>query len=124
MVFLPLDWMVHWFALPKAREMLDQDNIEIGDIQWSLTGGFEFHDIRVGPPKGYTKDVVTLKRLAVHYDLFSIIGGDFQLREVAVESAHVFIEVKDGKPSVVAMMEHLPPSEPPRRRSPRARRRS
>lgn len=113
LIFLPLDWAVHSIVLPKAHEMLDQDNIEIGDVQWSLTGGFEFHDIRVGPPKGYTKDIVTLKRMAVHYDLFSAIGGDFQLREVSLDAPHVFLEVKEGKPSIVAMLEKLPKSEPP-----------
>lgn len=113
LIFLPLDWAVHSLVLPKAHEMLDQDNIEIGEVEWSLTGGFEFHDIRVGPPKGYTKDILTLKRMAVHYDLFSIVGGDFQLREVSLDAPHVFMEIKDGKPAVVAMLEKLPKSEPP-----------
>lgn len=112
-VFLPLQWIVQSVVLPKVHEMLDQDNITIGAVDWSLTNGLEFRDIRVGPPKGYTKDVVTLKRLAVHYELFSILSKDFQVTEVAVEDPVAFLEVRDGKTSIDAMLAHLPPSEPP-----------
>lgn len=112
-IFLPLNWIVQSFVLPAVHETFGQDNITIGRCEWSLTHGVEFHEIRVGPPAGYTKDILTLKRMAVHYDLFSYFGGDFQLTEVAVEQPHAFLEIKNGKSAIDAMLEKLPPPEPP-----------
>ena len=110
-IFLPLNALLQQVALPQAREMLQHEDITVGHAEFYLFDGFELHNVHVGPPKGYTEDLVNLKRLAVHYDLWSALDDNLIVKEIAVEGLKVYLEIIEEKPSVQALLDNLPPSE-------------
>lgn len=112
-VHFPLDAATHRFGLPYAREYTKHAKIELGDMSFYLLDGLEIRDIRVGPPEGYTRDIFTAKRLLVRYDLTRLLAGELVVTDVLLDEPAVFLEVVDGKPNVVALLEKLPKSETP-----------
>jgi hypothetical protein len=112
LLFAPINWITQNQVLPIARTMLDHDEITIGNIDGSPLTGFEIREIRVGPPKGYREDIVNVGRVAFYYDLTDLLGRTLTLSSVEVEDPHVFLELRDGKPNVQALLDALPGSEP------------
>lgn len=112
-VWLPLETLTHKLVLPKIRQTLGFDDIHAGGVDFNLLEGLEIRDLRVGPPPGFKHDLMTLKTVRVKYDLTGITEGVIRIEEVLVESPAVFLEVVDGKSNVEALLEMLPPSEPP-----------
>ncbi len=112
LAFFPANW-VKEPALDQVRALLNQD-IEVDDIGFSAFSGLHLRSVRLGPPKGYTKDVFTLKELRLDYSLWSLLGGEFVINEVLIDSPRAQIETIDGKMNVQAMLDNMATKETPK----------
>ncbi len=107
--FFPIN-TVKDIALEEARGMLNQE-INIGDMSLNLLTGLDINDIYLGPPKGYTKPIFTMKKIAVHYSLWGLPFGQVTVEEILLDSPHANVETIDGKMNVLAMLDNLPKGE-------------
>ncbi len=107
----PADTVTQRVALPFARELLKHPGIEVGAVDFYALDGLVLHDLRVGPPKGYQRDVFTAKRVVVRYDVTDA-PSRIVVRDILLDEPAAFLEIVDGKPNVLALLEALPPSEP------------
>ena len=81
-----------------AIEYLEETtNTEVGieELDLSLWSGVEILGLSIGPPKGFEKDLLVWKRVAVHWSLWSLLEKEVRITELAIQSLHANIEQKN-----------------------------
>ena len=113
-----------WLLSPKwvrdtAVSALTNDlgiSAEIGRLDYHPLTGVALTDVRVKPPPGFERDVLTADRIEVRYSLWPLITGEVAVRSVAIENAHLVYETSGETNSLDALLaridDALGPSEP------------
>ncbi len=119
-IFLPLN-TIKDFAMPSVRDAINHQNLDVGEIDFNLFGGFVIRDIRVGPPEkpaGFTKDILRVDEVNITYAILSaVFSNEVTLENVLLKNITVDIESlpqDDGRflPSFQALLDNMPKSEP------------
>lgn len=81
--------------------------VEIGAIEYGLHFGVVAGPIRVGPPPGYTRDLLRAERLALRYDLSGLAQKEVVVEEVTLDQVVVVLEKKDGRSGLDVVLAKL-----------------
>lgn len=85
--------------------------IEIGEVHYDLLSGIEIIHLRIGPPKGFTRDVFTADRIALHYDLSKIASRQVTVREISIDRPALTIETRGDATNLDAFRSNTPPKQ-------------
>ncbi len=97
-------------AITAARDALGVE-VDIAELDYHPSWGLVLRGLRVGPPTGFTRDVLTLGALELRWRLPWSSDGAVVIERAALVSPHVVVETVNGVRNVDAL---LPPSgEPP-----------
>lgn len=109
-VLLLLTYFPGNFALDQARQhvpMIEENGIDVGNLSFSIFSGVEINDIRIAPPQGYTKPIVTIGTIRLAYSLPALASNTVRIDEILLDSLHVNLETIDGKTNLDAFLENL-----------------
>ena len=95
-LFPPSD-LLRRAALPIARSALNHDNLELGSLELRPLSHVELRDLWLGPPRGYSRPMLTVGRIVVRYDLSRIAQGELRVVQVQVERPVLRVEHRRGK---------------------------
>ncbi len=80
---------------------------EIESIHYDPFTGLVLEGIRLGPPKGFERDVFVAKRLVLTYDLTGALAGRIRIKELTLDTPTVVLETREGRTNVDAVLAHL-----------------
>ena len=88
---------------------------EIDDLDYHPFEGLEIEAFRVGPPAGFTEDVLVADRLTVRYEPTAALFGEVVVDEVSLLRPTLVLEVQDGRLNLAALFADLggPADAPP-----------
>ncbi len=67
-------------------------DVELASLELHLGSGLELHGMRIGPPPGFSKDVVRFDRFAFKWSLWDLLLLRAVVDELALEGLHLNIE--------------------------------
>ncbi len=115
----------HWLPEAKVRELAQRElgqllgaEVRIGHLRLDLLHGLTLDAICVGPPPGFSRDVLCVRRVELAYDLSR---DRVVLHRALIEAPKIVVETAHGVRNIDAILQHLAPSEPePQPPEPRA----
>ena len=106
------DERLRGLAEQAARERLKTE-VTIGHLEISLLSGLEIHDVRVSPPRGFTRDPIAFHRLAVHWSAVKLLRLHVVIPEIAFEGVRLALEENDQGQNLQTILAAVKgPSEP------------
>jgi len=93
-------------AIAAAKDFLHVD-VDIAQVDYDLAWGIELRGIRIGPPAGFTRDVLQVEQIALRYAL--PWDGVVVIQKAVVTRPHAVIETVNGVKNIEAL---FPPGEP------------
>jgi hypothetical protein len=91
----------------RAGEALHA-KVEIDKLHYHPLTGIELSGVRIGPPEGFTRDVLRVDRIAIRYDLSGIWERTIDVQEISIERPELVLETRGGRLNVSALF----PSKP------------
>lgn len=90
--------------------------VQIERLDYHPLTGAELTHLVVGPPEGFTEDVLRVERIRVGYGLGEILSRHVTVKEVAVVGPVLTIETREGRRNIDALLsstggEEAPPKE-------------
>lgn len=76
----------------------------IGSFRYQSLRGFEARDIVLGPPPGFSEDMLRIERVDVRYRVLPLLLGRITVESVAVERPTVVAEARDGQLNWAVLM--------------------
>ena len=71
-------------VLPVARKALNHDNLQIGMLKLRPLSHIELQDVWLGPPQGFKKPMLSVKRIVVRHDISQVGNGMIRVEQVQV----------------------------------------
>lgn len=106
----------HWLPEAKVREIAARElgellgaEVRIGHLSLDLLHGVTIDSFCVGPPPGFTRDVLCVRRVDLAYDLSR---ERVVIHRALIESPKIVLETVGGIRNVDAILRHLGPSAP------------
>lgn len=102
-------------VVTAAHEALGVD-VELASLDYHLGWGLELRGLRIGPPAGFTRDVLRLGGLDLRWTLPWRADGAAVISRAALIEPHVVIETLNGVRNLdrlVPASDEPPPPEPP-----------
>ena len=96
-------------VVAAAHEALGVE-VELASLDYHLSWGLELRDLRIGPPAGFTRDVLRLGGLDLHWTLPWRADGAVVISRAALIEPHVVIETLNGVRNLDRL---VPPSKEP-----------
>lgn len=106
----------HWLPEAKVREIAQRElgqrlgaEVRIGHLTLDLLHGITIDALCVGPPPGFTRDVLCVRRIDLGYDLSK---DRVVIHRALIESPTIVLETVGGIRNIDAILKHLGPSAP------------
>lgn len=96
-------------VVAAAHEALGVE-VELASLDYHLSWGLELRDLRIGPPAGFTRDVLRLGGLDLRWTLPWRADGAVVISRAALIEPHVVIETLNGVRNLDRL---VPPSKEP-----------
>lgn len=106
LAFFPLNFVKN-VVMEEVAE-LEDIGLEIGHVDFFLFTGLEIEDIRLGAPEGYSKPILTVKRIVLSYNPIALPFSKLIIDEILIDSPHFNLETINGKTNIDAFLENLP----------------
>lgn len=96
--FAPAD-VLRRAALPIARQALHHDDLHLGRLRLQLgaRGVIELRDLWLGPPRGFSRPLASIRRIVLRYDARRALQGEIAVEQLQVERPVVWVERRAGQ---------------------------
>ena len=103
-------WLSPEFVRSQVVSALTNDlglPVEIGGLDYHPLSGVALDDVRVPPPEGYARAPLRVGRVAVRYNLWSLVTGGLTVDDVALEDAHFVLETRNGRTNLDVLIDDI-----------------
>jgi hypothetical protein len=111
LVFFPATFVVN--QVEQRVAILRDNGISIGHASFSLLSGAELEDILIPAPEGFSKPILTVKRVKLEYSPFALASNQVVIDQVLLDSPHVNLETVNGRTNLDAFLENLQKGQTP-----------
>ena len=97
LVLAPPNTLLQHTITPLLRVALKHDNLYVGRVRLRPLRGIDIENLWLGPPKGFSLPMLTVRRITVRYDLGDLLNAKVRLDELSVHRPLFYLEEQNGR---------------------------